>query len=140
MTVIAYDGKTLAADRRVTSGGDVLLAPECKILSRAAGAIAHCGESASDQTIEKTLERLAEGQRGDLPFKGDAFALVGGHALWLHSGEATMLTAPCAIGSGAEIARGAMAAGKTADEACEIACQLVVTCGDGVDTYTPGEI
>ena len=47
-----------------------------------------------------------------------------------------------AIGCGAEYAMGAMAAGKTADEAVKIACRFDINCGLGVDvlevTPSPG--
>ena len=43
-----------------------------------------------------------------------------------------------AIGNGAEFALGAMVAGKTSEEAVEIACQLCPDCGMGMDKLVLG--
>ena len=64
-----------------------------------------------------------------------AMVIKGGRIFWYdHTLLPFEVTLPFfAIGSGAELAIGAMAAGKSAREAVEIACEHDINCGMGVD-------
>jgi len=141
MTVIAWDGKTLAADK----------------MSCAAG---------HGHTVTK-IHRLRDGSIAGFEGDGDsAMALLA----WLNAArdpnaypEAQKDNAACAfvvtpggvcnsygktpypqrledqiyaMGHGRDFALAAMHCGKTAREAVEIACRLDVFCGNGIDTLT----
>lgn len=140
MTIIAWDGKTLAADKRATYGGMI-----CTVTK-----IFRVGD-------------LLVGGSGELPF---VLAMVE----WVRSGrnidafpvaqrdkddwQATLVIEAdgtpslyertpypvryehhgVAIGSGREYARAALHLGKTSVEAVEVACALDSSCGNGIDT------
>lgn len=140
MTTIAWDGKNVAADRRVLNG-NLLCAPETKIKQVnlvghgnciAVGA-GHCG------AIVRMIERLEKGEQLTKDAENEEGILVvfddksitiysDGHKYDHPIGE------PCAWGSGAELARGAMIAGADAKQAIEIASKVDIYTGDGVDT------
>lgn len=138
MTVIAFDGETLAADRRHTTSGDILLEPREKLRKSSLGAVAACGLVSSRDADIALLEAVASGVRDNLEYDGSAMVmLTSGQCFIVQGKSALWIQKPAALGSGYEVALGAMAAGKTAEEAVHIACQLVVSCGDGVDVYSP---
>lgn len=145
MTIIAWDGKTLAADRR-----------------------ACCGSMICEVTKIHRVGPLLVGGSGDLPF---VLAMVE----WIRRGRRPedypkhqsdkddwqpVLVIECdgtpsiyertpypvrhlqrhtAIGSGREFARAAMHLGKTAVEAVEVAIALDHGCGNGIDVLTFGD-
>ena len=113
MTCIAWDGKTLAADKMSCSVG-------------------------YGYTVTK-IYRLANG--GIVGFSGDgdgAMALLA----WLNSPRDAAAyplgqSIECqryAMGHGRDFALAAMHLGKSAREAVEVACALDVFCGNGIDT------
>lgn len=143
MTVIAYDGKTLAADRRtLASNSDILCPPRTKVfVLEGVGAVATCGNAQPDARKREVLTKLQPGanwQGFPEGFTGMAL-MADGRCVLIGEGYVMPVVAPHALGSGHEVARGAMLAGADAKTAVEITSALVVTCGDGVDTYTPGE-
>ena len=139
MTVIVYDGTSLAADRRrLASNSDILCAPANKLTVVPAGAMATAGDARSEATKKAVINRIAGGATTGLDNEISGLVLLAtGAAFLVHGGDALPMSAPHAIGSGHEVARGAMAAGVSARRAVEITNDLVVTCGDGVDVYTP---
>lgn len=140
MTVIAYDGKTLAADRRCCTECGILLSPRRKLIVTERGAVAACGETLSPEADARLVGKIGDGKRMDLDYPCDAFVLLrGGEAFKVQNGHALTLTGPASVGSGHEVALGAMAMGADARRAVEIASALIVTCGDGVDVYAPGQ-
>lgn len=141
MTTIAWDGRTLASDRQSTWGSRI----DCgmrKIARNAKGDL--CGASGCAVTMATFLRWFEDGEPADARPSmkhGDdeTFALIvrAGGALEFHSarGWAPILDAPFyAFGSGAQCARGALAAGKKAAEAIEIASRFDTETGGGVDT------
>ena len=141
MTVIAYDGRTLAADRRrLASDSDVLCEPGRKVSIAEGGAIATVGAAMSGEAKANVIADLVAGKTDGLDDRVTGMALLEDGTAWLvNRGGALEITQPHAMGSGHEAARAAMIMGADAKRAVEVASELVVTCGDGVDTYTPGE-
>lgn len=134
MTVIAWDGKTLAADRRATSCG---LARTVRKIERYKGFL--LGMSGDHAVAAEMLKWFTCG--GDFPAKAreDVATLL----VVDHSGVRLFTTGPepmvvldphMAIGSGRDYALMAMHLGKSAREAVELACLFDVDCGNGVDT------
>jgi hypothetical protein len=132
MTIIAFKDGVIAADGLVTSGW-IRVGWEEKLWWQGGSVVGACGLSEdilrfkvwmadrrpeqrprlSDDFcgVEITADRLAlKWERGLLPLRQQPAGMV-------------------AIGSGQEIALGAMAAGASAERAVAIACDLHVTCG-----------
>ncbi len=139
MTTIAWDGKTLAADRRATdSEGQIKTVSKLRRaadgrLLAAAGSVCRCGV---------LLDWLADPQSGARPafqdvsedyVDGIEILLTGVARLHQRFGYVDILDPFTAIGSGSGIALGAMAAGKTAAEAVEIAARFDSGTGNGID-------
>lgn len=135
MTTLAYDGKTLAADRQLTLGGTPM--PLRKIFRHNDELI---GLSGSVQESLLFLEWYRNGgvSAGDKPKLSDDFS-----ALVITDGKIMRYEALLmpwqidlpfwAAGSGADYALGAMAAGKSAVEAVEIAIRFDTSSGMGID-------
>lgn len=143
MTVIAWDGKTLAADKRMDCGG--YPATVTKIIRAPNGAL--IGGSGDADVIAALKRWYCEGaERRDYPVNKDADGcparlLVitpdGGVRLYL-SGPDPVSTdgGMFAIGSGTDYALAAMHLGNDARRAVEVACALDTCCGNGIDTLT----
>ncbi len=133
MTVIAWDGKALAADRRAVNCG--LARTVCKI-ERVKGALV--GMSGDHGVAAEMLKWFTSG--GEFPAKArDDIATL---MVVDHIGVCLYTTGPepmrvldnhMAIGSGRDYALMAMHLGKTAKEAVELACLFEINCGNGVD-------
>lgn len=149
MTVIAWDGRYLAADRRGCRG-DRRSIPlqKIRVLTPGSDVFGFCGTSALGQPWERWLMADPE-TRGLAPAKdectvnviriivaGDVFAYeydsLGGMIV-IPDGEAF------ALGSGLEYAFGAMAHGATAIEAVATASRYDLGCGDGCDFFDTHE-
>lgn len=138
MTVIAWDGKTLAADKQTTDAG--LRLKTTKIFKFGNLLVGGCGDTARIVEMREWIENGCK--KEDLPaFQRDAATFApmlvidngrccqywNGHLpIWIEDGFA-------AIGSGRDFALAAMYLGKTAREAVEIACHFETGCGNGVD-------
>lgn len=131
MTTIAWDGKTLAVDSRMT-GGAVIRSENAVKLHRIEMSgepvwLAGCGEM---NDILLALEWYREGSRRDAkPDLSDGFAaliLRGGRAYRVECAliEWDVAAPFAAAGSGVELALGAMAMGATAVEAVKIAARF----------------
>lgn len=136
MTTIAFDGRTLAADKQTTTGGTPT--PTTKVFSAmsprgerwlyaCAGNTAECQEftrrvkAGQEMRTFTDLGILAIGPRGEV---------------WICSQDLVwcrQMVKQWAIGSGADFALGAMAAGASAVKAVQIASRLNVNTGLGVD-------
>lgn len=140
MTTIAFDGETLASDRKMGDRYNVQ-----KIFKVPQGYAAGCGDY--DYIVE-IVEWLANGSDRenlpDLPDKnddGDAMAEVivvtpQGKVSWLSwpfLRSVQLSERKVAYGSGGDIALGAMAAGATAKQAVAIACRYDPNTGQGID-------
>lgn len=139
MTVIAWDGKTLAADKMATFGGTPV--PTTKIFQIGAELI---GCSGLVSECLQFVEWYRKGEPADSkPVFEEGFSalVVQNGKLYKYERQLVPLHLPVPVwgaGSGADYAIGAMAAGKTAVEAVEIACRFDVNCGLGVDSFTVG--
>lgn len=142
MTVIAWDGKTLAADKRMCAGdtvktttkifrfgrellgfsGDISVGAELLDWYRAGAkpesfpAINRCKDSVASLMLIRADGTAWRYESGPSPFRCE--------------GEF------CAWGSGDESALVAMACGKSAAEAIEVVARFNNGCGNGVDTLT----
>lgn len=141
MTTIAFDGKTLAADRKATGSQQMNVS---KIVRFGDGwMMACCGYY--DHFIEVVHWLEGGGRDNDKPDLSrqddqSTFLLVGPHGKsywltwpWLRRVE---IAEPfIAFGSGGDYAMGAMAMGAGAKRAVSIACQLDPYSGKGIDSY-----
>ena len=137
MTVIAWDGTTLAADKRAISGGGI-----CRTVKK----IERFGEcllaiSGSWDTGIELREWFKQGavpkDFPDSARKDEATLLVIGYG-----NLATYAAGPYpmpvedprySLGSGRDFAEAAMYLGKTAREAVDIACIFQSDCGNGIN-------
>lgn len=139
MTCIAWDGKTLAADKRSCENG--IIGTVTKI-HRVNGSLV--GGSGANAFISQMIQWVRDGRKvKDFPDaqrdKDDwqPFLLIetdGRIAFYDRTPYPTWFEQQhYAIGSGRELARAAMYLGKTAREAVEVACALDCGCGNGID-------
>jgi ATP-dependent protease HslVU (ClpYQ) peptidase subunit len=139
VTVIAWDGETLAADRRASAWGHVhsvhkLFRLDADRLAGLAGNSARAIEVAAWLARRGPVDEFPEGAETE-----NVTAIVvhrSGEVLRFENrGTGWLVRDPFhAIGSGADFAVAAMACGKTATEAVEITCRFSSECGNGVDT------
>ena len=138
MTVIAWDGKTLAADKRCNAGG--LATTVTKIHRVPQGIVAFCGN------VERALEVLQWLRVGADPAEWTCEMRASGWPnvlLITHRGDVLEYGSTpypvcyedrfTAAGTGRDYAMAAMHLGKTAREAVEVACLFDVSCGNGID-------
>lgn len=146
MTTVAWDGKTLAADKMTTTNGRPHLAMHGKLhrinyhgqdaLAAGSGVVAF-----SHAVIEWLNAGAPPDHRPEMPGPDDSFSVlvVTEAGLFTYIDSLTPVALgqlQWALGSGGEYALGAMAAGASAKRAVEIACTLDVSSGMGVDTLT----
>lgn len=145
MTTIVWDGKTLAADRRVTSNG-VIDGSMSKIVKRKKdGALA--GGAGSASLVAAFLRWFLKGERGKRPDLkagelGASCLIIRPNGKiechdelgWFES------TAPTyATGSGYEFAYGAMSMGASAKTAIEVAAERDTRTGKDIETLELGK-
>lgn len=143
MTVIAWDGRTLAADKRATTGGGIVRTVT-KIERHGDALLAITG--GWDVGAEMRAWWKAGAVPADFPPKAreDVSTLIviraGGRVETFSSGPYSMPfdAARCAFGSGRDFAEAAMYLGRTAEEAVRVACAFQSDCGNGVDTLRLG--
>lgn len=136
MTTVAWDGRTFASDRRMgewRTANKQFELPDGRVLS---------GAGYMDDLAEVAAWLTAGGDERDKPVIGDDdtdFLLVdGAKCYWLTCPflrPIEVLDGMAAIGSGSAYALGAMAAGKSAAEAVEIAARFDPHTGGGVDCH-----
>lgn len=145
MTVIAYDGRTLAADKRASYGGMICTVTKIhKVNGLLVG-------GAGDFTFVMAMIEWVKGGRVISEFpsaqgsKDDWQSVVvieldGSISLYERTPYPVRYEQPhFAIGSGREYARAAMALGFDSVRAVETAMLLDTGCGNGIDTLTLGE-
>ena len=144
MTVIAWDGKTLSADKQSTAGS---LKRKLKKIARLDnGHLVGATGNATDckRYIEwyDNINKLQEGESVDFPtWQGDThphlMVVTPWRGVYMYTGTNEYLDYSendvFAIGSGAEYAMGAMRAGADSIKAIEIASEFDAYCGMGVD-------
>lgn len=144
MTCIAWDGKTLAADRlRVTCG---LKSTATKIYRVPGGIVGFAG---SEVHALRVLAWFRGARGGEFPAPPSSDE--GADALFIDSSGAWFYASTChgvgiyrddpflAMGCGRDYAMAALYCGKTAREAVEVACALDNGCGYGIDTLALAE-
>jgi hypothetical protein len=139
MTVIAWDGHVLAADRQV-SNGDTRCAPITKILRVDDTLYASCGPLHDAMAIR---DWLISGRTAPFPTIGDVsrtptvLTINRATGIREYIASPNPLTYPLdtrlALGSGEAIAYAVMAMGHSAREAVEAACRVNIWCGSGID-------
>lgn len=145
MSVVAWDGRTLAADKQGTSGGNKTTVS--KIASVKDGkmlyAVAFVGlHTAGLRMLEWFAEGAEDEEFPNIVDDGDTLT-----SLIVASKKGLVVYEQCptpivfkdklqAWGSGASVALGAMAMGADARKAVEIACKYDIYCGLGIDSVT----
>lgn len=147
MSVIAWDGKTLAADKRAVMG--TLIVATTKIFritnyNEGGALVGYAGDAAAGEEMLHWFkngaipEKLPAAQRDKNDWVGLLVIWATG-AIWKYENTphpVKLMPQKFAIGSGRDFGLAAMHLGKTAKEAVEIACLFDNTCGDGVDVLT----
>lgn len=139
MTVIAWDGKTLAADRQGEM--NYVKVPRAKLRRVGAALVSGAGEG---WLIHDLIAWYMAGARPqDFPAAaredtGTTLLVIDGHRriLLYQRGPYPVLVdgERIAIGSGAEAASAALFLGCSSAKAVEVACAVSTGCGGGVDT------
>lgn len=144
MTCIAWDGTTLAADKRMTYGNTHMTVTKLHRVPQ--GIVGVHGGSSHGMAIVQWMRNGATRSKFPKVDEADAAAHM---ILVTKSGKAYHLEGSAgptfirieqervAYGSGADFARGAMSIGFTAEEAVKVACSFDVYCGNGIDTMEP---
>lgn len=139
MTVIAWDGVTLAADRRMCNGP--LIGTITKIRRAPDGSlIGSAGNADAGQEVMAWYERGADPKEfSDHMRNRDDFAgllvIRPDAEVWKYERTPYPMkfSGPHAIGSGRDFAMAAIHLGHDAAKAVEVACALDCFCGNGVD-------
>lgn len=134
MTVIAYDGKTLAADKQSTVVGYAHTVS--KIFRVPGGRVGFPGQASHCMALLEWFKggrKPAEYPKSDDP--AGALFIADDGSVWGYGGPHPEKYEDkfVAQGCGRDYALAAMYLGKPAREAVEIACALDVNCGNGVD-------
>ena len=134
MTVIAYDGEFIAADRQI-SEGSVILAYENKIIPYSKGVWTSCGSVMDAEKFKVWLEDRTQKK----PKLGRSFG-----GLYTEDGvvyEVNNTLVPIkaykhsGLGGGGEAAMHYMKLGMSAEEACKAVCKINVYCGGKIDVH-----
>lgn len=137
MTVIAWDGETLAGDKRMSMGCHVNTVT--KIFAAGEYLIGFTGSAKHMGPFRAWLESGAKPDTFPQCPADDqihALAVRRDHTVWKFEGTAYPVQVEdrqASAGSGRDYARAAMHLGKSAREAVEIACLFDENCGNGVD-------
>lgn len=137
MTTVCTDGKTMAADRLITGHG-IKHGQFRKIAKLKDGTIV--GMAGHPFVMDTLVAWLESDQSEPFDSKGDFECMIlytnGTVKCMDGDGRAYECGSPQAIGSGAPVAYGAMAAGATPIEAVQIAAKYDIRTGAGVDWFT----
>lgn len=141
MTIIVWDGTSLAADRQ-SSVGDMTTTCE-KIRKLDDGRL--FAYSGSEGLVLAMAEHLLTGSPWPTVVGDEGATLVvvntNGEVVYYTSNRPTAVKVHQSWftwGSGREFAAGALAMGADARRAAEVACQLCHYCGCGIDVMRPG--
>jgi len=142
MSVIAWDGERLAADKRATLGS--LIRTTTKVFHLGEALAAYAGEADAGEEVlawfrdGRDPAKFPASQRDKDTWAGLLIVWQDG-TIWKYERTPHPLKFPSqqfAIGSGRDFALAAMYCGKTAPEAVELACVFDSRCGNGVDVLT----
>lgn len=141
MTVIAWDGKTLAADKRAGTGAPRTVTKIRR--ARNGNLVGLTGTAHGDAELLAWYEEGADAAKFPAPQRVDDTA---SQLLVIELGTARVLhycltpfpaifeDAQFACGSGRDFALAAMHLGQTAFQAVVLTCELCAECGNGIDT------
>jgi hypothetical protein len=144
MTVIAYDGTTIAADSLRTYGNERCLWPARKLHFRHRLIYALCGAASLTDAVIGWYQHGAKYK--EMPVSADPKEYD--WSLWVIDprepdkftsiqsvcGYPSIAHPPFAMGTGADYATGALAAGKGAIQAVQVAIKLEIHCGPPVQS------
>lgn len=140
--MIAWDGKTLAADKRMNDNG--VPATTTKIMRAPNGAlIGASGDAAMGGVLKKWYLEGADplaypnNRIGDDSYKARLLVITPSGKVHMYVSEAVPLEVEdrfVTVGSGGDFALAAMHLGCDARKAVELACALDTDCGNGIDT------
>lgn len=149
MTVIVWDGKSLAADRRSCCGQ--LIRAKTKIWSvetpRGVALVGYSGEADAGEAVLSWFKAgmspdgFPSSQR-DKDQWSPLIAVWGNGEIWRFERTPHPIVFPSqhyAIGSGRDFALAALYCGKSVREAVEVASHFDSGCGNGVDVLTHGD-
>ena len=140
MTVIAWDGKTLAADKRSVNDGyassvtKIFRAGDC--LVGMSGCLARGHAMYQWFAAGHDPEKFPEETTDDWAL---LLVIFPSGVVWKYESREhpfVIESQPCAGGSGRDFALMAMHLGCDARRAVELTCELSVACGNGIDTLT----
>ena len=140
MTVVAYDGHSLAADKQSVCGGRCSTTTKIRRISTGE-VLAITGMQAMGEMLVQWYESGADPTAWPIPDndENDCVRLIvadkGGCKFYEHAMPIAVEDAFGAWGSGADFAVMALHLGKTAREAVELASIYSVGCGNGVDSF-----
>lgn len=138
MTTIAWDGTTLASDWRVTAGSSTSNVFKIQKVSKSEW-LAGAGNIVS---VQKLMDYMRDKSPDKVKpsVKGCHFMLLDTLEGKCYYMDSKLVKVECrgkwSVGSGADYARGAMEAGKTAVEAIVITSRLDAYTGGGVDSVS----
>jgi hypothetical protein len=152
MTVIAWDGRTLAVDSATTSGQVKQVCTKWRQTRKRGQVVVMAAYGALTQGLRLMDWYVAGADPAAYPAAADQEEWAGLIVLTKRTGKKAGLTvveyeagertpgAPIqgkqAWGSGREVALGAMHVGARAQQAAEAACDLIASCGGPVHTWT----
>lgn len=138
MTTIAWDGKHISWDSRITQGGEIVDYPAEKVWTLNRKVYAFAGDFA---LLDDVITWHAKGARAR--YAKDNFVgtwdllVIDAKGACVYSDEVphkSIVRYPFALGSGANFARGALLAGATAYRAVQIACQCDAMSGGEINS------
>jgi len=141
MSVIAFDGTVIAADKQGTRGGNSYTATKLHRIDKdtVAGYVGSLDHGA--QLFSWYCAGADDARFPCVAQEDDRALLVVLHkgVLGICHGAAPVIhvveDVPFAVGSGEDVALGAMMAGASAVRAVELACEMNIYCGKGVDAF-----
>lgn len=137
MTIIAYDGERIAADRQITDG-DTIIGYQKKILQWSGGCWTSAGRISDAERFKEWLEDSSKVFRPKKDFQ--AFFTKEGRVYEVDRELSPIEALPnTALGDGAETATVLMQQGDTAIEAVRKVCKMNIYCGGKVDSVTVTE-
>lgn len=143
MTVVAWDGKTLAADKRATCAGMLSTTTKLRRIDCGGNAtlLSWTGNQDAGQLMAEWYAAGADPTKWPAvqSDKESWSRLIGVDAsgVWFYETQPTKMRVEdpfMAWGSGRDFAMAAMHLGRSAREAIEVACAFDTGCGNGVDT------
>lgn len=145
MTCIATDGRSMAADGRALIGELITTDERVKTLTTTDGSIVGvAGDATSGALVREWFEKgedracipaVKPGEEPGSPFEALVLRPDGRVELFDWNFTPTLMALPAAIGSGREVAIGAMMAGKTPAEAVALVCQRVASVGGKITEH-----